>query len=78
MPAMVALRALSDWRSYRGRGPPNRPHLEMEPVVLLQVAEHGEQVARLRIAARPEHTHQTLGRRAGARPSSSKPIVALM
>jgi hypothetical protein len=30
----------------------------------LQVADHGEQVARLRIAARLEHAHQALGRRA--------------
>jgi hypothetical protein len=33
--------------------------------LLLQVAEHGEEVARLRIAARAEHAHEALGRRPG-------------
>jgi hypothetical protein len=38
----------------------------MEPALLLQVTEHGEQVAGLGIAARPEHAHQALGRPAGS------------
>jgi hypothetical protein len=52
-------------RRTRSRSSRLRPHLQMEPALLLQVAEHGEEVARLRIAARTEHAHEALGRRAG-------------
>jgi hypothetical protein len=39
--------------------------MEAQPRALLQVADHAEEIFRLRIAARSEHTDQALGRRAG-------------
>jgi hypothetical protein len=40
-------------------------HTQMQAGLLLQVADDGEEIFRLRIAARAEHADQALGRRAG-------------
>ena len=37
----------------------------MQAGLLLQIADDGEEIFRLRIAARAEHADQALGRRAG-------------
>src|SRR6516164_7649431 len=41
--------------------------MQLQAGLLLQVAEHAEEVARLRVAARPEHADQALGRCRGRR-----------
>ena len=41
---------------------PDRPHLEVDPLILLHVGDDIKEVAGLWIARRPEHTHQALGR----------------
>jgi hypothetical protein len=39
--------------------------MQLEACLLLKVADHTEQISRLRIAARSEHADQTFGLRAG-------------
>jgi hypothetical protein len=44
-----------------------RRHTQVQPDLLLQIADDGEEILRLRIAARAEQADQALGRRAGRR-----------
>src|SRR5882757_7941098 len=62
LPMLDSSRALNSGRS------PQRPllalagHSQTESVALLQIADDAEQIARLRVAARPEHADQALRR----------------
>jgi hypothetical protein len=51
--------------------------MQLDACAFLQMADHVEEIARLRIAARTEHADQAFGLGAGWSPSFSKPMVAL-
>ena len=52
-------------------------HMQLDACAFLQIADHVEEIACLRIAARTEHADQAFGLGAGWSPSFSKPMVAL-
>jgi len=55
-----------------------RGHMQLQPSLLLQVADCAEKILSLRVAARSEHADQALARRVSCLAQLLKPIVALM
>ena len=64
-PPAFALRALAGKSANLPYAAVLSRHAQMQAGFLLQVADDGEEIFRLRIAARAEHADQALGRRAG-------------
>src|SRR5947207_13464530 len=62
LPTLVSSRDVDSSRSPQRSLLALAGHAQAEPVALLQIADDAEQIARLRVAARPEHADQALGR----------------